>query len=68
MSGDALESALEDLALGRAEDRSKRLERREDDTGAEVKTSTASTSTRAPSARAIELLMRRRVGGPQDWC
>ena len=67
MAGDA-ESALEDMALGRIESKVTRMERREDATGAETKVSTVSKASVPPSLRALEALMSRRVGGPQDWC
>ena len=44
------------------------MERREDDTGAETKVSTVSKASVPPSLKALEALMSRRVGGPQDWC
>lgn len=68
MPSDDVESALEDMALGRVEDKVTRMERRDDGTGADVKVSTVSKSSRPPSLKAIEALMARRVGGPQDWC
>lgn len=67
-AADDIEGALMDLALGRSEEKTTRLEKRVDDTGEETRSSTVSKATRPPSMRALEALMSRRVGGPQDWC
>ena len=65
---DDVTSALEELALGRATSKVERIEKRVDDTGAETKVSSMSKRSQAPDARALERLIRMRVGGPQDWC
>lgn len=65
---DDVTSALEELALGRAVSMVERIEKRVDDTGAETKVSSMSKRSQAPDARALDRLLRMRIGGQQDWC